>query len=138
MVVLAEMNRMQKDAEQLRQRIERTQSKATRTTVSYDGMPHSKQVRSLVEIGAVQLADLEAAHGDLLEQLAQLRQELSVMVDALPDPDQRAVMRLRYEKGYKPKQIAAGIGVCCRSVFNHMDAGKRELLRRFPDRFRVE
>ena len=36
----------------------------------------------------------------------------------------RAVMRLRYEKGYKPKQIAAGIGVCCRSVFNHMDAGK--------------
>ena len=138
MVILSEMNRIQKDAQQLRQRIERTQSKATRTTVLYDGMPHSKQARSLVEIGAVELADLEAAHGELLEQLARIRKELSVMVDALPDAHQRAVMRLRYEMGHNPEQIAEGIGVCRRTVFLYIDSGKKELLRMFPDRFRVE
>ena len=60
------------------------------------------------------------------------------MVDALPDAHQRAVMRLRYEMGHNPEQIAEGIGVCRRTVFLYIDSGKKELLRMFPDRFRVD
>lgn len=135
MVNLSELSRNVQRAAGILEEIEQARMRATRTTSTLDGMPHTQKTRSKVEGAAVAIAYLEEKYADLLEEIRQAREELADMITALADPDQQAVLRLRYIKGYRPETIAAGINLCVRSVFTKLDQGKAELMRLYPGRF---
>ena len=135
MVNLSELSRNVQRAAGILEEIEQARLRATRTTSTLDGMPHTRKTRSKVESAAVAIAYLEEKHADLLEEIRQTREELADMITALTDPDQQAVLRLRYLKGYRPETIAAGVNLCVRSVFTKLDQGKAELMRLYPGRF---
>ena len=138
MVILSELLNTIKAAEHINQAIQRAESLATRTTAIIDGMPRSKKARSIVENGAVTLVELKEQRAAALDKVQEMRAELEEMVTALPDLDQRAIMRLRYIYGHKPEHIAPAIGFTARSVYRYIDMAKTELAQRFPERFRVE
>ena len=138
MVNLAEMRRNIQNAAGIQEAIEKARLAATRSTTMPDGLPHVRKSNSKVEAGAVKIAMLEEQHAALLAQIEQDRAELAVMISGLADYDQKAVMRLRYLKGYKPELIAAGTGLSIRCVFYKLGSGKIELARQFPGQFTVE
>lgn len=129
---LSEINRTRKAAARILEEIDNARENATRRTLLLDGMPHNRKGQSKVENGAVAVADLEAQHAELLASLERMRTELAEMICSVEDVDRRAVLRLYYLKGYKPEQIADGIGSCVRSVFRYMKDGKADLIRLFP------
>ena len=133
MVNLAEMNRTRRAAARIAEEIERAAINATRITTVPDGMPHGRRSQSKVENGAVSLVMLKTEYSETLAILEQMKTELDVMISSVDDADRRAVLRLRFIYGYKPEQIAEGIGTCVRTVFRLMKEGKEELLHRFPD-----
>ena len=137
MVNLSEYMETIKKADCLRLEIQRHNNSATKTTAVLDGVPRARGNRSKVEENAVIAADLEIKRAELLERLEQMKAELSEMFCALAltDPHGCAVMRLRYLYGYKPKQIAAGIGETERNVYRYMKEATAALLRLFPGRF---
>lgn len=137
MVSLAEMERTRKAAARILEEIDNAEANAERTTARYDGMPRGKNTRSKVETGAVIAADLQIKHAELLAQLDEMKTELEEMFSTIDAADRRAVMRLRYLRGYKPEQIAEGCMMSIRSVYRLMKQGTEELLKRFPDRFQA-
>ncbi len=140
MVNLSEYMETVKTAECLRQEIQRRTDSATKATTNWSNSPRSRGNRSKVEENAVIIADLKTKRAGILERIEQMKAELSEMFCALAltDPHGCAVMRLRYLSGYKPKQIADGIGITERNVNLHMKKARSELLRLFPGRFLVD
>ena len=137
MVSLAEMERTRKAAARILEEIDRAESRAERKTACYDGMPRDRNTRSKVETGAVIAADLQTVHAELTAQLEEMKTEFEEMCCSIGETDRRAVMRLRYLRGYKPEQIAEGCMMSIRSVYRFMKLGTEELLQRFPDRFQA-
>ncbi len=82
----------------------------------------------------INISDLKETYACLLADLEGLRSELSVMIDSLPDKDQRIILTLRYLKGYQPDVIAAGTHISVRNVFYIMKRAKNTLKELFPDR----
>lgn len=137
MVCLSEYARLCAAEKTLLQEIQRAEEAATRTTVTIDGMPHTKQIRSRVETGAVTIADLKAQHAAVTDQLQQMKAELEVMFTAVDDPDQRAILRLHYLNGHKIELIADAIGMTSRNAYRLFKEGKNELQSMFPERINI-
>ncbi len=135
MVNLAEMDRIIRNATKIKESIEKAENRSTRMTRIIDNMPHSKEIRSLVEEGAVTAVDLKSAYVETYNIVQAMRNELSEMIDTLPNQEERSVMRLRYIHGYKPEFIADGIFVSERQIFRYIRSAKQHLAEKFPDRF---
>ena len=135
MVNLSEMSRIIKSADKVLEAIDRAEELATRTTRHIDGIPRAGRRSSLVEIGAVKAADLEEAYEETVQKVQAMRSELAVMIESLPNIDDRAIMRLRYIKGYTPERIAEGVFRSERSVFYRIQKAKEQLAEKYPDRF---
>lgn len=138
MINLSEMNRIINKAGKILEAIEKAEEHATSTTKAPTDMPHTTRRISLVEEGAVSIADLEAAYSEAVEIVQAMRRELAEMIEELPDIDDRAIMRLRYLKGYKPNAIAAATYNCERNVFIHVKKACMQLAEQFPDRFATD
>ncbi len=138
MVDLSEMSRIIRSADKVLEAIEKAEQTATRTTRHIDGIPRASRHTSLVESGAVKVVDLEEAYCETVQKVQAMRRELSEMIGALPDIDDRAIMRLRYIKGYTPERIAEATYRTERNVFYRIKQSKQQLAEKFPDRFTAE
>ena len=114
--------------------IEQERAKATKITTVLTGMPRASGNHSQVEDGAIRLADLQEAYAEVLSDLHDMRAVLDPLIDELENADDRAVMRLRYIKGFSPEDIAEAIHRSDRSIYYYLSRAENEICRKHPDK----
>ena len=117
----------------LRRRYQRKLSSVTRITAVLTGMPRGTGNHSRVEDGAIELAEVEDAYREILDELKSMRAELEQLLPSLDNPDDIAVMRLRYIDGHDVKAIPAAVCLSERAMFYHLSSAEKKLIRMFPD-----
>lgn len=85
-------------------------------------MPRSRDVGNPVERAVIKVEQVYDAYRETLQELQAMREELGPLIDELPDPDDKAIMRLRYMQGYSPEIIADSnlFPLGRRAVYNHL------------------
>ena len=106
---------------------------ATKITTTLTGMPRGSGNHSQVESGAIRLAEVSDAYREVFDTLAAMRAELEPLLSSLENPDDIAVMRLRYMDGYRPSEIPDAIFLSERSVYYHLVGAERKLISMYPD-----
>ena len=109
--------------------IEKEEAKATKITTTLTGMPRGSGNHSQVEDGAIRLATLKEVYGETLAELERMRNELDPLISMLDDPDDRAVMRLRYIKGYNINTIAESIHRSERCIYYYLSRAEDKISR---------
>lgn len=108
--------------------MERKMSNATKITATITGMPHGSGNHSKVEDSAIILATVKDAYREVIAELEALRARLSPLIDMLEDPDEKAVMRMRYLNGLNPEQIALVICRSDRMVYIYLKRAERKII----------
>ena len=134
MINLYRMRKLIRDTVKLQWRIEREQAKATKITTTLTGMPRASGNHSKVEDGAIRMADLTDAYNEVMTELKKMREELEPLIGSLDRADDRAVMRLRYMKGFSPEDIADAIHRTDRSIYYYLSRAENELVRLHSDK----
>ena len=134
MVNLYRMRKLIRDTVKLQWRVEQEQSKATKITTVLTGMPRASGNHSKVEDGAIRVAELTEAYSEVLTELSVMRQELEPMISTLSNADDRAVMRLRYIKGFSAEDIAEAVHRTDRAIYYYLSRAEDELARKDPDK----
>ena len=135
-VNLFRMRKLIRDTMKLQWKIEQEHARATRITSSITGMPHTGTVHSQVESGAIQITEIMDAYREILDELQRMRDALDPLIDTLDNADDRAVMRLRYIKGYSPEDIADAIYRTNRSIYYYLARAEKQLVKMYPDQIR--
>ena len=133
---LFHMRQLIRDTVKLQWRVEQEEAKATKITTVLTGMPRGGKQKSQVEDGAIRLADLKEAYAEVLSELYDMRAALDPLICALDNADDRAVMRLRYIKGYSPEDIADAIHRSDRSIYYYLSRAEDQIARKFPEQVR--
>ena len=68
----------------------------------------------------------------MLSELHDMRVILDPLINELDNADDRAVMRLRYIKGYSPEDIAEAIHRSDRSIYYYLSRAEDQIARKFP------
>ena len=131
---LFQMRRMIRETVKVQWRLEQEQAKATKITTVLTGMPRASGNHSQVEDGAIRLADLQEAYAEVLSDLHDMRAVLDPLIDELENADDRAVMRLRYIKGFSPEDIAEAIHRSDRSIYYYLSRAENEICRKHPSK----
>lgn len=134
---LFQMRRLIRETVKVQWRLEQEQAKATKITTVLTGMPRASGNHSQVEDGAIRLADLQEAYAEVLSDLHDMRAVLDPLIDELENADDRAVMRLRYIKGFSPEDIAEAIHRSDRSIYYYLSRAENEICRKHPDKVRA-
>lgn len=132
------MRRMIRDTERLTLRIRLEESRATRTTGILTGMPGYRSGQSRVEEGAIRIAELKEVYKETLEELNRMRDILGPIIDGLEDATERAVMRLRYMKGYSAEEIADAVFMTDRMVYYILSRVEKRFERQYPEKIRAK
>lgn len=117
-------------------KIEQEEAKATKITTVLTGMPRGGAGRDQVSDGAINISEIKAAYREVLDELERNRNELDPLISSLDNPDDRAVMRLRYIKGFSPEDIAEAIHRTPRSIYYYLARAEDQLARAYPDKVR--
>lgn len=133
MVNLTRMQTLIGCERRLEKKILVTFARATKTTTTLTGMPRGANNHSQVEDGAIDLAELKAAYADALHELQQMKDELSPLLKSLDNPDEIAIMQLRYIDGHSPAEMEKAVPMSARSMFYHLKAAERKMCQMFPD-----
>ena len=131
---LLQMRRLIRETVKVQWRLEQEQAKATKITTVLTGMPRASGNHSQVEDGAIRLADLQEAYAEVLSDLHDMRAVLDPLIDELENADDRAVMRLRYIKGFSPEDIAEAIHRSDRSIYYYLSRAENEICRKHPSK----
>lgn len=131
---LFQMRRLIRETVKVQWRLEQEQAKATKITTVLTGMPRASGNHSQVEDGAIRLADLQEAYAEVLSDLHDMRAVLDPLIDELENADDRAVMRLRYIKGFSPEDIAEAIHRSDRSIYYYLSRAENEICRKHPSK----
>lgn len=131
---LFQMRRLIRETVKVQWRLEQEQAKATKITSVLTGMPRASGNHSQVEDGAIRLADLQEAYAEVLSDLHDMRAVLDPLIDELENADDRAVMRLRYIKGFSPEDIAEAIHRSDRSIYYYLSRAENEICRKHPSK----
>lgn len=134
MVNLYWMRKRIRDTVKIQWRIEQERSRAEKITTTLTGMPRATGNHSGVEDGAIRLSDLQDAYSETLAELERMKSELEPLIADLDNPDDRAVIRLRYLKGCSPEDIADAIHRTDRSIYYYLSRAENELVRKHPDK----
>lgn len=134
MVNLYRMRMLIRQSTKLQWRKERELAKATKITTVLTGMPRGGSGKNQVEDGAIKVAELEEAYAEVLEELRQMKRELSPLINTIENADLRAAMRLRYIDEHRPEEIADAIPLAERTVYRYLKLGEDEICKRFPDK----
>ena len=134
MVDLYLMRELMRRTLKVQWKIEKEEAKATKTTTVITGMPHGGAGKDQVADGAIKISDIKEAYREVLDTLQRMRDELDPLLDSLENPDDRAVMRLRYIKGFSPEDIADAIHRTDRSIYYYLSRAEDQLARRFPEK----
>ena len=116
----------------LRWRREKILSRAAKSTTTLTGMPHGSGTHNAVESGAIDLSELDAAYREAFEELEAMREELADLLPQLGDPDDIAIMRIRYIDGRSPGEIPDIVYLSERAVCYHLARAERKLCELFP------
>ena len=133
MINLYQMRQLMRRTIKIRWRIEQEMARATKITSTLTGMPRGGSNHNQTEASAITLTEIKEAYHETLDTLEQMQQALDPLIDTLDNPDDRAVMRLRYIRGYSPEDIAEGIHRTDRSVYYYLSRAEDQLARRYPD-----
>lgn len=131
------LNRMRKlirETLKIQWKIEQEHARATKITTSITGMPHGGSPHSQVEDGAIRVTEIMDAYREILDELQRMRDTLDPLIDTLDDANERAVMRLRYIKGFSPEDIADAIYRTNRSIYYYLARAEDKLIARFPEK----
>ena len=136
MVNLYQMRQLMRQTLKVQWKIEQEEAKATKITTVITGMPHGGGGHDQVADGAINITEIKAAYREVLGELERMRNELDPLIDDLDNPDDRAVMRLRYIKGFSPEDIAEAIHRTDRSIYNYLSRAEDQLARKYPEKVR--
>ena len=134
MIDLYRMRQLIRQTVKVEWRIEQEQARATKITSIITGMPRGGSQRDQVQDGAIRIAELKEAYAEIIRELEQMRSELDTLISQMVDADDRAVMRLRYIKGWSPEDIAEAIHRTDRSVYYYLSRAEDVLVREHPDK----
>lgn len=134
MINLFRMRQLLRQTVKVQWRIEQEEARATKITTVLTGMPRGGGQHDQVQDGAIRVAELRDAYREIMEELETAQAALDPLISELDDADDRAVMRLRYIKGFSPEDIAEAIHRTDRSVYYYLSRAEDQLARRFPDR----
>ena len=134
MINLYRMRKLIRDTVKLQWKVEQERAKATKITAAMTGMPRGSDNRSRVEDGAIKIADVTDAYREVVTELEAMRSELDPLISTLENADDRAVMRLRYIKGFSSEDIAEAIHRTDRSIYYYLSRAEDQLARMYPER----
>lgn len=133
MVDLFKMRMLIRRDVKVRWRLEQEEARATKITTRLTGMPRGGKQSNQVEEGAIKISELKEAYGEILSELRMMQQELDPLISELEDPDDRAVMRLRYIGQHSAEDIAEAIHKTDRTIYYWLSRAEDQLARKFPD-----
>ena len=107
-------------------------ARATKITATLTGMPRGGAGHDQVSEGAIKIDEIKQAYRETLGELEQMQRELDPLIDTLDNPDDRAVMRLRYVECFSPEDIAEAIHRTDRSVYYYLSRAEDQLARKYP------
>ena len=136
MVNLYQMRQLMRQTLKVQWKIEQEEAKATKITTVITGMPHGGGGHDQVADGAINITEIKAVYREVLGELERMRNELDPLIDDLDNPDDRAVMRLRYIKGFSPEDIAEAIHRTDRSIYYYLSRAEDQLARKYPEKVR--
>lgn len=119
-------------------RYQKKLANATRITSHLTGMPRGSGNHSQVEDGAIELAEVEEAYREVLDELKQMRNELEELLHSLDNPDDIGIMRLRYVEGIPLQRIPEIVNLSERAMFYHLSGAEKKLTRMFPERISLQ
>jgi len=134
MINLFRMRQLLRQTVKVQWKIEQEEARATKITTVLTGMPRGGGQHDQVQDGAIRVAELRDAYREIMEELETAQAALDPLISELEDADDRAVMRLRYIKGFSPEDIAEAIHRTDRSVYYYLSRAEDQLARRFPDK----
>ena len=134
MIILCRMRRLIKQIPPMLWDIKLAEANATKITATITGMPRGSDNHSKVEDGAIKISALKDAYAEVIDELDVMRKQLEPLIDTLEDPDDRAVMRLRYINGFRPEEFAHERYRTARSIYYYLKRAEDELVRRYPDK----
>lgn len=118
----------------LKFRYQKKLSIATKVTTVITGMPRGSGNHSQVENGAIELAEVEEAYREVLDELKFMRAELRQLLPHLDNADDIGIMRLRYIDGCDVKEIPDMVHLSERAMFYHLAGAERKLMQMYPDK----
>ena len=134
MINLFRMRQLLRQTVKVQWRIEQEEARATKITTVLTGMPRGGGQHDQVQDGAIRVAELRDAYREIMEELETAQSALDPLISELEDADDRAVMRLRYIKGFSPEDIAEAIHRTDRSVYYYLSRAEDQLKRKYPDK----
>ena len=134
MINLFRMRQLLRQTVKVQWRIEQEEARATKITTVLTGMPRGGGQHDQVQDGAIRVAELKDAYREIMEELETAQAALDPLISELEDADDRAVMRLRYIKGFSPEDIAEAIHRTDRSVYYYLSRAEDQLKRKYPDK----
>lgn len=133
MINLYRMRQLLRQTVKVQWRIEQEEARATKITTVLTGLPRGGSLHDQVQDGAIKIAELKDAYREIMAEIEAAQAALDPLISQLKDADDRAVMRLRYIKGFSPEDIAEAIHRSDRSVYYYLSRAEDQLARRFPD-----
>lgn len=130
---LYRMRQLLRQTVKVQWRIEQEAAKATKITTVLTGMPLGGSQNNQVQDGAIRIAELRDAYREIMDEITSLQAALDPLISTLDNADDRAVMRLRYIKGFSPEDIAEAIHRTDRSVYYYLSRAEDQLARKYPD-----
>lgn len=133
MINLYRMRQLLRQTVKVQWRIEQEEARATKITTVLTGLPRGGSQHDQVQDGAIKIAELKDAYREIMEEIEAAQAALDPLISLLENADDRAVMRLRYIKGFSPEDIAEAIHRTDRSVYYYLSRAEDQLARRFPE-----
>ena len=96
--------------------VERAMSQAQRCTAQLTGMPGGGKPSTVAD-GVDLIMQAEEARDRIAGELSAMRAALSPMLEALDDPLEKTVMRMRYMEGVSVREIAYRLSYVERWIF---------------------
>jgi len=134
MVNLSRMRMLIGYERRIKFRYQKKLASATRITTQLTGMPRGSGNSSQVETGAIELAEVEEAYREVLDELKAMRVELEQLLPSLDNPDDIGIMRLRYLDGCNIRDIPAAVCLSERAMFYHLSGAERKLIAKYPEK----
>ena len=134
MVNLSRMRMLIGYERRIKFRYQKKLASATRITTQLTGMPRGSGISSQVETGAIELAEVEEAYREVLDELKAMRVELEQLLPSLDNPDDIGIMRLRYLDGCNIRDIPAAVCLSERAMFYHLSGAERKLIAKYPEK----
>lgn len=129
MIDLERMRYLMRKIPDLKWDVERRMANATRITSVLTGMPGGSGKNQKMEAAIIALVQVKKAYREAIAELDAMRQELTPLIDALEDPDEKAVMRLRYLDGHTPDEIAQMVNRARSGVYMYLTRAERQIRR---------